>query len=105
MTQAVDSRNEPARADVLKEVAACLAKLLPKRKARNIELTTHLFRDLGMDSIQLLEFLFALETRFATSLSEAELKKQRVESVGDVVDLIARLMESGKVQLKGLAAR
>jgi acyl carrier protein len=80
------------REAVIDMVRDALAEVLPrKKKATRFPLTARLFHDVGLDSMQVLAFTFALEQRFGRTLPEAELKKKPIESLDDVVDLIVRI--------------
>jgi acyl carrier protein len=60
-------------------------------KARNIDPArvlpgAHLVEDLGADSLDMVEIVFALEDQFGREISETEIEK--VGTVGDVMALI-----------------
>ena len=52
-----------------------------------ITLTTHVRKDLGMNSLQAVYAMMVLEDEFAIEIDESEI--ERVETVGDIVDIIA----------------
>jgi acyl carrier protein len=76
-------------------VCGCLRTVLPrKRGSMVLSQSTHLFRDLVLDSLQLLQLISLLEEKCSRQVSERDLKAQRLETVGDlcafVGDLIAK---------------
>jgi acyl carrier protein len=57
-------------------------------KIRDLTEDTHLLRDLKLDSIQQLTLVVELENRFRVAFGDGD--ETGIESVGDVVDLLAR---------------
>ena len=57
-----------------------------------ITLTTHVRKNLGMNSLQAVYAVMVLEDEFAIEIDESEI--ERVETVGDVVDIVARKLEA-----------
>jgi acyl carrier protein len=54
--------------------------------------TTHLFRDLKLDSLQQLTLVVELENRFRLRFESSD--EEGIETVGDVVDAVARRLET-----------
>ncbi len=70
---------------VLETVAAIIAKELNK-KAEDIKMETRLVEDLGADSLDAVEIMFALEEKFGLEIDdEAALQ---MKTVGDLVNYI-----------------
>jgi acyl carrier protein len=81
-----------SREAVVTLVRDALAEVLPRKKrATQFALSARLFHDVGLDSMQVLAFTFALEERVGMTLPEAELRRTPIESLQDVVDLIIRV--------------
>jgi acyl carrier protein len=55
---------------------------------RDVSESTHLFRDLHLDSIQKLTLVTELENRFELCFEEDD--ERGIETVSDVVDVLAR---------------
>jgi acyl carrier protein len=53
---------------------------------------THLFRDLKLDSIQQLTLVVELENRFRLRFETSD--EEGIETVGDVVDVVARRLDA-----------
>lgn len=81
--------DEPAASAL---VRSALAEVLPRKK-RGVEFSpsARLFQDIGLDSMQVLAFTFALEQRLGVTLPEAEVKREPIESLEQIVALIMRL--------------
>ncbi len=77
-------------AEILAEVRRVAADL---RIALPVEVGHHLVRDLRLDSVGALTLAVALEDRFHVLLSDSD--AARVETVGDLVRLVARRVEEG----------
>ena len=78
------------RDEILEGVRAVLSESL---SFENVDEETHLFRDLNLDSIQQLTFVVELEDRFRICFDETE--EVGVETIGDIVSLVARKLVSG----------
>jgi acyl carrier protein len=82
--------------NISSRVIATLRKVLPK-KSREIDITSAMkLADLGMDSINFMEFLLALEEEFRLNLSGDLLKLKQVTSVQDAVDLVDSITGSAR---------
>lgn len=77
------------RGEILERVRVVLAECL---SLRDVDESTHLFRDLNLDSIQQLTFVVELEDRFRICFDETD--EAGVETVGDIVTLIARKLSA-----------
>lgn len=77
------------RGEILESVRAVLAECL---SLGDVDESTHLYRDLELDSIQQLTFVVELEDRFRICFDEAD--EIGVETVGDIVSLVARKLAS-----------
>jgi acyl carrier protein len=60
-------------------------------RIEGISETTHLFRDLKLDSIQQLTLVVELENRFRLRFETSD--EEGIETVGDVVDVVARRLD------------
>lgn len=59
---------------------------------RDVSEATHLFRDLKLDSIQQLTLVVELENRFRLRFESSD--EEDIETVGDVVDVVARRLDA-----------
>jgi acyl carrier protein len=73
------------REQILERVRTVLSECL---SLHDVDESTHLFRDLNLDSIQQLTFVVELEDRFRICFDEDD--EVGVETVGDIVSLIVR---------------
>lgn len=74
-------------------VVARFARVTPPYSAQ-----AHLYRDLGIESVQVLHLLFALEAEFAVSLDD----RRFIQSA--TLDDLTRLVDSARSPLRGLPA-
>ncbi|MCI6509281.1 MAG: acyl carrier protein [Bacilli bacterium] len=70
---------------VLETVAAIIAKELNK-KAEDIKMETRLVEDLGADSLDAVEIMFALEEKFGLEIDDDA--ALQMKTVGDLVNYI-----------------
>ena len=56
-----------------------------------INIDSHLFKDLNMDSFGAIETVFALEEKFDLKIPEADIDKAK--TIKDIVDHVARQLE------------
>ncbi|HEY7700373.1 MAG TPA: acyl carrier protein [Vicinamibacteria bacterium] len=78
-----------SRTEILEGVRQVFADQL---KIADLTEDTHLLRDLKLDSIQQLTLVVELENRFQIAFEDED--QAGIESVGDVVDLLARRLSS-----------
>ena len=82
-------------------VSACLVTVLPRKYARRaLTSATHLFRDLALDSLQILQFISLLEDRCSRQVSERDLKAQPLETIEDVCMFVRRLVTTGAQEMR-----
>src|SRR5688572_1485402 len=82
-------------------VSACLVSVLPRKYARKpLTAATHLFRDLALDSLQILQFISLLEDRCSRQVSERDLKAQPLETIEDVCLFVRRLVTRGAAEVR-----
>jgi acyl carrier protein len=82
-------------------VCACLVSVLPRKYARKpLTAATHLFRDLALDSLQILQFISLLEDRCSRQVSERDLKAQPMETIEDVCLFVRRLVTTGVHEMR-----
>jgi acyl carrier protein len=90
--QASASGSGLSRDAIIELVLGALKEVLPRQKRKQeFALSATLFKDIGMDSMQVLSFTFSLEQRLGKTLPEEELRRRPIESLEDVVQLIARV--------------
>ena len=70
---------------VLETIAAIIAKELNK-KAEDIKMETRLVEDLGADSLDAVEIMFALEEKFGLEIDDDA--ALQMKTVGDLVNYI-----------------
>lgn len=75
----------PVRGRVLADVRTVLEKSL---QISDVAESTHLFRDLELDSLQQLTFVVELEDHFEICFDEGD--EAGIETIGDVVDVVSR---------------
>lgn len=75
--------------DALKEVLTEKLKVEPDRVTRD----ANLFNDLGLDSIDLMTAVMAVEEKFGIEVADEELEK--VETLGEAVDLLGQKVRAG----------
>ena len=73
---------------VLEKVAEIIAKELNSKK-ENITMETRLVEDLGADSLDAVEIMFALEEEFGIEIDDDS--AQSIKTVGDLVNYIEKL--------------
>lgn len=76
------------RRRVLREVKRVLEDHLT---ITDVDESTHLFRDLELDSIQQLTFVVELENHFRICFDEGD--EAGIDTIGDVVDAVAERIE------------
>ncbi|MGM9899247.1 MAG: acyl carrier protein [Bacilli bacterium] len=75
---------------VLEKVAEIIAKELNSKK-ENITMETRLVEDLGADSLDAVEIMFALEEEFGIEIDDDS--AQSIKTVGDLVNYIEKLQK------------
>lgn len=75
--------------DALKEVLTDKLKVEPDRVTRE----ANLFNDLGLDSIDLMTAVMAVEEKFGIEVADEELEK--VGTLGEAVDLLGQKVSAG----------
>lgn len=75
--------------DALKEVLTDKLKVEPDRVTRE----ANLFNDLGLDSIDLMTAVMAVEEKFGIEVADEELEK--VGTLGEAVDLLGQKVSTG----------
>lgn len=55
-----------------------------------LELNTYLKTDLGFDSLSIVELIVKFEETFDIQFDESDLDPQKIETVGDIYQLIAK---------------
>lgn len=75
---------------VLEKVAEIIAKELNSKK-ENITMKTRLVEDLGADSLDAVEIMFALEEEFGIEIDDDS--AQSIKTVGDLVNYIEKLQK------------
>ena len=78
--------------EVLGRVIAYLGETLEHPPAEPISATSHLIKDLNLDSIQSFEMVADLEDHYDVSIDLDVF--QEVETVGDVTKVVAQLVEA-----------
>ena len=77
------------RATVLRDVRQVLEEHL---RIADVDETTHLFRDLELDSIQQLTFVVEIENHFKICFDEGD--EAGIATIGDVVDAVSNRLET-----------
>lgn len=75
--------------DALKEVLTDKLKVEPEKVTREADL----FNDLGLDSIDLMTAVMAVEEKFGIEVADEELEK--VTTLGEAVDLLGTKVAAG----------
>ncbi len=73
------------RASILQDVQQVLEEHLT---IKDVAETTHLFRDLELDSIQQLTFVVELENHFKICFDEGD--ESGIQTIGDVVEAVSQ---------------
>ena len=81
-----DNQNE-----LLAEIAKIIGSLRPPSEP--ITLTTSIGRDLGLDSVEVMDFVMILEDRFDISIPLDNIAE--VETVGDLCSVVKSIAKSG----------
>lgn len=76
------------RASVMSDVQKVLEEHL---KIADVDETTHLFKDLELDSIQQLTFVVEIENHFKICFDEGD--EAGIETIGDVVDAVSSRLD------------
>ena len=71
-----------------------IAKILTELGAENITLATELRDDLGLDSLQMVNLLIALEEVFQIELEETDIDPSSLRTVKDVISLTKKYTQS-----------
>ena len=77
------------RASILRDVRQVLEEHL---SIADVDESTHLFRDLELDSIQQLTFVVEIENHFKICFDEGD--EADIETIGDVVDAVSNRLGS-----------
>src|SRR6266568_319632 len=83
---------ETSNAEILEALREVLVDRL-KVEPEAVTPTANLFDDLGLDSIDLMSAVMAIEERFEIEVSDAEL--ENVTTVGEAVDLLGGKVAAG----------
>lgn len=81
------------RAEILEVINQVLRDRLQIAKPVVDEDTMLLGQGLGIDSIEALQLVLGIETRFEIEIDDAALTPEQFRTVGDVVALVARSLE------------
>ena len=79
--------NEQATMSVFDRVAGVVARCLPFEPA-SISAETHLFDDLGADSLDVVELVMEAEEEFGVEIADED--GEHVQTVGDLVRAVER---------------
>ena len=71
-----------------------IAKILTELGAENITLAAELRDDLGLDSLQMVNLLIALEEVFQIELKETDIDPSYLRTVKDVISLTKKYTQS-----------
>ena len=71
-----------------------IAKILTELGAENITLAAELRDDLGLDSLQMVNLLIALEEVFQIELEETDIDPSSLRTVKDVISLTKKYTQS-----------
>ena len=74
-----------------KRIVAIVAEVA-LRDPETIDASTHLYSDLGLDSLSALELLVAIEDEFSVEIDTDAAK--RIKTVGDLVELLSVLVDA-----------
>ena len=80
------------RADALERMRTKAAELLELEPAKVVE-SASLVDDLGVDSLDVVEYVMALEDEFGVELPEGDLEE--ASSVGDLLDVVMAKVDDG----------
>ena len=72
-----------------------IAKILRELGVENITLSAELRDDLGLDSLQMVNLLIALEEIFQIELEETDIDPTSLRTVEDVISLTKKYTQSG----------
>ena len=82
------------RSDVAQQLCNLIVESRPKLAGR-INPTTHLVRDLGVDSLTVIETVIRIEERFGIVMSDfEEFDTERVLTVEDLADMVMERLEA-----------
>jgi acyl carrier protein len=79
---------KPTRESLVEELVGLLSKTL--ERPRPMSADTALIGDLGLESIQVIEYLCEVEDHFDLAIDEDTLAD--VNTIGDLADVVARLL-------------
>ena len=84
--------------EIVKDILFSEAGRLKERQAV-ITMTTDIYTDLGMDSVESLDFLTALEEEFGVNPDQVEASRRR--TIAQIVDYIEELLAVQRIRRKG----
>ncbi|WPP52592.1 phosphopantetheine-binding protein [Catalinimonas niigatensis] len=79
------SKSQPEKS-LLYKVREILEKVKPERSSGLAEITSHLSKDLGLDSLDIVEFVLLLEWNFKISISDHE--AENLSTVAQAIELV-----------------
>lgn len=83
--------------EVLKGIKDILLKEVEIQVSRkNISLESTLINDLGMDSIQILEFIVGLENKFNVKINDEDISKALFKNVGSILLYVVKQIKKRK---------
>jgi acyl carrier protein len=95
MLQGNDETHSPdERERLTRQVVDYIHQLLPKRMRGAAIEPSHRLAELGLDSMRLLELVFLLQNALKLDIDDEEFGRLRVETVGDVVASVERLLRA-----------
>lgn len=74
--------------NIMADVAEILTEQMPQIGAREITLQARLVQDLGADSLDINEIIFAIEERFGIEVDDGD--EEKLQTVNEVCDYVAR---------------
>ncbi|OZB61434.1 MAG: hypothetical protein B7X31_10685 [Thiomonas sp. 13-66-29] len=83
------------RPSLLQRICEIITQITGQAPVSDVQDTTRLFDDLGLDSVGLLELLVTLESALGIEIDPDDLTAENVETLGTVADYVeARLPET-----------
>lgn len=79
------SKSQPQKS-LLCKVSEILEKVKPESSSGLAEITSHLSKDLGLDSLDIVEFVLLLEWNFKISISDHE--AENLSTVAQAIELV-----------------
>ncbi|MCS7014721.1 MAG: acyl carrier protein [Gemmatales bacterium] len=92
----------PSRDDIEKRVVETIAEQLGINRSE-IRRETNLLTDLNADSLDVVEIIMQLEEEFQIKIPDAE--QEKIQTVGQAVDLIEKLLKEKAQQVEQPAER